>query len=184
MDHANHAGHAGHTMTTTTLAAAAAATTTAMSSMGSHGHHHGHGGGGGCKISMLWNWDAVGTCFISSTWHVTSSAVFAGSCIGVVLLVMVLELLRRSVKEYDRSLLRRHAARQLEAGAAPAASPGTKPGCDLGAAPTTTASAYRPAILEQAVRALLHMAQFAVAYFVMLWVLCTTPCDTRDPRIV
>ncbi|KAF3359018.1 hypothetical protein VdG1_02580 [Verticillium dahliae VDG1] len=57
---------------------------------------------GGCKISMLWNWQTIDSCFISESWHVTSTGMFAGSCIGV------------------------------------------------------------------AVRALLHLLQFAVAYFVML----------------
>lgn len=33
---------------------------------------------------------------------------FAGSCIGVLLLVMTLEFLRRLGKEYDRYILRQH----------------------------------------------------------------------------
>ncbi|KAL8381802.1 hypothetical protein RB595_005863 [Gaeumannomyces hyphopodioides] len=59
---------------------------------------------------MLWNWDTVDACFISSTWQITSTAMFAGSCVGVVLLTVFLEALRRAVKEYDRLLTRRHAA--------------------------------------------------------------------------
>ncbi|KAK4216532.1 Ctr copper transporter family-domain-containing protein [Rhypophila decipiens] len=112
------------------------------------------GKGPACKISMLWNWNTIDTCFLSSTWHVRSSAMFAGSCIGVVLLVMSLEFLRRSVKEYDRFLLRKYTDRQ-------AALSGTPPAnCAM--------PGYRPTILEQGIRALLHMIQFAVAYFVML----------------
>jgi len=133
---------------------------------------------------MLWNWYTVDTCFIAETWHNTSRGMFAGSCIGVILLVMTLELLRRSVKEYDRYLIRRHTTRSA---AAPAAVPASGEGSEAGsshpdskAAFTTggaaaarivaagTVGGYRPTIFEQAIRALLHMLQFAVAYFVML----------------
>ncbi|EJT78561.1 hypothetical protein GGTG_03661 [Gaeumannomyces tritici R3-111a-1] len=76
-----------------------------------------HGGSNGCKISMLWNWNTVDVCFISSTWQITSTAMFAGSCVGVVLLTVFLEALRRAVKEYDRFLARRHTAAAAAAAA-------------------------------------------------------------------
>ena len=60
------------------------------------------------ETQMLWNWNTVDACFISSTWKITSAGMFAGSCIGVILLVMFLELLRRCVKEFDRYLLRKN----------------------------------------------------------------------------
>ncbi|KAI6360461.1 hypothetical protein MCOR25_006747 [Pyricularia grisea] len=97
-----------------------------------------------CKISMLWNWHTIDACFISTDWRITSTATFAGSCIGVILLVVCLEALRRSVKEFDRLLARRHAA-----------SP-------------DAARPFRPSALQQGVRAALHTAQFAMAYFIML----------------
>lgn len=162
---------------------------------------------------------------------------FAGSCIGVVLLVLCLEFLRRVGREYDAFILRRARLRRtylsesalaasvqpdsnnknyqsidtIEDGgskttdcdcsrnipaspaeddpiapapvpsehssttqknpttsntakAEPSHTPVTKPACaDLAAfAP------YRPSPVEQIVRALLHMLQFAVAYFIML----------------
>lgn len=55
---------------------------------------------------MLWNWYTVDACFLSSTWHVKSKAQFAGSVIGVCLLVMAIEGVRRLGREYDRRLLR------------------------------------------------------------------------------
>jgi copper transporter 1 len=112
---------------------------------------------------MLWNWYTIDSCFIASTWRITSPGMMAGSCIGVILLTMSLEFLRRSVKEYDRFLLRQHAARV--AASAGTSSP-TKAGSDNGLVPAP--AGYRPKIWEQAIRALLHMTQFAVAYFVML----------------
>ncbi|KAK7963393.1 Ctr copper transporter family-domain-containing protein [Apiospora saccharicola] len=118
---------------------------------------------------MLWNWNTVDTCFISSTWHITSSGMFAGSCIGVVLLVMSLELLRRAVKEYDRFLVRQHGARgQAAAVNAKTLSSGPDSGPARGPSAADTSLQFRPTVLQQAVRALLHTLQFAVAYFVML----------------
>ncbi|KAK7750436.1 Copper Transporter integral membrane protein that functions in high affinity copper transport [Diatrype stigma] len=124
---------------------------------------------------MLWNWNTVDACFLSSTWQIRSAGMFAGSCIGVILLTMSLEFLRRLVKEYDRYLVRKHADVK-----SPPASSGNDEGDDTGKSPsastTTTVAArcaprpkgFRPSVLEQAVRALLHMVQFAVAYFIML----------------
>ncbi|KFA63341.1 hypothetical protein S40285_01811 [Stachybotrys chlorohalonatus IBT 40285] len=159
MDHGMHA-------TSTSGAPAAATSSAGGEDMG------GHGMGNGCQISMLWNWNTIDSCFISETWRVRSTGMFAGSCIGVVLLVMSLELLRRSVKEYDRYLIRKHLERRLVASpTAVASTPSRKDSGDGAVAPITTlssASGYRPNIFEQAIRALLHMLQFAVAYFVML----------------
>lgn len=117
---------------------------------------------------MLWNWNTIDSCFLASSWKITSNGVFAGSCIGVVLLVISLEMLRRAVKEYDRFLINKH----LASCAAGTDAPSPKSASDNGSpAPACTAAAskgYRPTIFEQGIRALLHMVQFAVAYFIML----------------
>lgn len=119
---------------------------------------------------MLWNWNTVDSCFIARSWHVTSKGMFAGSCIGVVLLGMCLELLRRSVKEYDRYLIRQHKAYFLASttSAVPAASKASGEGSDSGAPACVAIPAFRPNVFQQAIRAFLHMVQFAVAYFLML----------------
>src|ERR1700679_2420036 len=92
---------------TGTMAMPAAATTSsANSSMGDMS-----GMGDSCKINMLWNWYTIDACFLSSSWHITSHGMLAGSCIGVICLVLLLEFLRRSVKEYDRFLVRQHIAK-------------------------------------------------------------------------
>lgn len=109
---------------------------------------------------------------------------FAGSCIGVLLLVMLLEFLRRMVKEYDALLVRKHstnnnssyagdAGRAQQAASESAESKGHGVNVHpVGAAPS---GRFRPTVLEQAVRALLHMCQFAVAYFVMLYAISSPP---------
>jgi copper transporter 1 len=177
MDH----DHGAMAMTTTTAAVGAAAT--GMSHGGGGG---GMGGGSGCKISvsqsdphclgnadhpqMLWNWNTIDSCFLASSWKITSTSVFAGSCIGVVLLVISLEMLRRAVKEFDRYLINKHIKSQVTSVTPSGGSP-KKVSEDGSPPPTciTVAGGYRPTILEQAIRALLHMLQFAVAYFVMLY---------------
>ena len=60
---------------------------------------------------MLWNWYTVDACFISSTWRVTSAGMFAGSCIGVICLVILLEFLRRVQREYDQLIQRSRSRR-------------------------------------------------------------------------
>ncbi|KAI1632363.1 Ctr copper transporter [Biscogniauxia mediterranea] len=125
---------------------------------------------------MLWNWNTIDACFLSSSWHVTSSGMFAGSCIGVVLLTMSLECLRRAGKEYDRHLARKHGAAAMppaRGSSTPLIETETPTKSD---ASTSTAihqlvnqiRGFRPTVLEQAIRAFLHMAQFAVAYIIML----------------
>ncbi|CRL17146.1 Ctr copper transporter [Penicillium camemberti] len=97
----------GMTMATaTSTASAATASSTAMDMSGMDM-------GGSCKISMLWNWYTVDACFLAESWHVKSRGMFAGSCIGVICLVLSLELLRRLGREYDSFIVRRARLRRL-----------------------------------------------------------------------
>ncbi|KAI0881581.1 Ctr copper transporter family-domain-containing protein [Annulohypoxylon maeteangense] len=162
-------------MPTSTATAAPAATSMTMGGMGGMGGMDmGNGGGHMCKISMLWNWNTVDACFLSTSWHIKSSGMFAGSCIGVILLAITLEGLRRSVKEYDRYLIRKNISGGLVA-VTRAESPKIDPPTTAASAPVSSvtpsaacAASYRPKVWEQAIRALLHTAQFIVAYFLML----------------
>ena len=134
---------------------------------------------------MLWNWYTIDACFISSTWQVTSRGMFAGSCIGIVFLVISLEFLRRLQREYDQYIAhqRSHPRYQQlqpssgtgkgdnESGSARSA--GKEPNVLIRAAPAMTTSMLRcpgiqPSALQQLVRAGIHMLQFGVAYFIML----------------
>jgi copper transporter 1 len=84
---------------------------------------------------------------------------------------MTLEALRRAAKEYDAYIIRQHAARN-PAPSSPAASEDGNP--KTGTAVRTSGFAplaqnsFTPGVGQQAIRALLHMLQFAVAYFIML----------------
>jgi copper transporter 1 len=90
----------------------------------------------------------------------------------VIVLVIVLEFLRRAGKEYDRYIVGRH-RKTLSPTVSSSASSAEEINSANKNTTTTVASQvadsrFRPSILQQAVRALLHMLQFAVAYFVML----------------
>lgn len=97
---------------------------------------------------------------------------FAGSCIGVIFLVVCLEFLPRLGKEYDRYILRQYqrSYAPISVNSSPAPE---QQACSSKAAGSKGASGmvvptFRPHILQQVVRATLHMLQFAVAYFIML----------------
>ncbi|KIX02033.1 uncharacterized protein Z518_07972 [Rhinocladiella mackenziei CBS 650.93] len=162
-------------MTPTTSMSSAMASSTAMSGMSM--------GGASCKISMTWNWYTVGACFISKSWQVTSSGMFAGSCIGVICLVISLEFLRRVQREYDSwirrqdmkaadSYARRHAPNGIPSSSEQERSHSKQPivGWALnGMTALPTPHINRGTLFQrQFVRALIHMVQFGVAYFIML----------------
>ncbi|KAI9053682.1 hypothetical protein LZ554_002636 [Drepanopeziza brunnea f. sp. 'monogermtubi'] len=150
----------------TPVASAAAASSSAAMDMGMGGMDHGGMDMGGCITNMLWNWNVIDSCFISSSWRITSKGMFAGSCIGVILLVMSVEFLRRLCKEYDRYLLRQHQRTQ-----AVVVSTEQSKAADGTCAPAVRSLGpvpFRPNLVQQMVRATLHMCSFAAAYFVML----------------
>ncbi|KAI0853532.1 Ctr-domain-containing protein [Daldinia vernicosa] len=128
---------------------------------------------GECKISMLWNWDTIDTCFLSESWHVKSRGGFAGLCIGVALLVILLEFLRRASRIYDQHLIRQH-IKTTSALAATTVnnSSDTANGALIAKEGTTAAlvraTPFRPKLWQQAIRALLHTLHFALAYWIML----------------
>ncbi|KAF2102903.1 Ctr-domain-containing protein [Rhizodiscina lignyota] len=167
-----------------TVTAASAAATSSASSMGGMdmGGMDMSTGSHACKISMLWNWYTVDSCFLASSWHNTSHGMFAGSCIGVICLVLTLEFLRRLGKEYDRFLVRQSLQQRAVVNSGATSENGSGAGLQQGDGKADAAmvksrmcvggaavsAQFRPNVLQQGVRALLHMLQFAVAYFIML----------------
>jgi solute carrier family 31 (copper transporter), member 1 len=118
---------------------------------------------------MLWNWDTIDACFLTESWHIENDAMFAATCIGVILLVVLVEFFRRLGKEYE-SFLTRQARRQ--AAAYRVVSPSSR-AC-LGAPSEEALESYqqtvtvRVTMVQQAIRALIHAVTFAGAYITML----------------
>ena len=106
---------------------------------------------------------------------------FAGSCIGVICLVVALEFLRRLGREYDKHLKRRFTygrlprqANQDDSSSETQPSASGKTGVNnvdrerFNTGPHERRRAFSPSVLQQAARAAIHMVQFGVAYFIML----------------
>lgn len=60
-----------------------------------------------CSMNMLGNWQTINTCVLTSSWHIRTEAQFAGTCIGVFLIVFLIETVRRWSREFDRWILER-----------------------------------------------------------------------------
>ncbi|TID13112.1 ctr copper transporter family protein [Venturia nashicola] len=155
-------------VTTTSTAASATSTGMVMDHSGMDHSSMSMGGAKACKISMTWNWFTIDSC--------------------VVLMVILLEALRRSSKEYDALILREHMSKsqQSQSNTSVVTNDGTeteptnnnssdreKKGSTAAllrrfSQPNATAASFRPNLLQQGIRAFLHMLQFALAYFIML----------------
>lgn len=115
-----------------------------------------------CTHAMTWNWNTIGTCFLAESWQIQNEGTFAASCIGVFLLVICLEFLRRLGKEYDSFILRQfqqHLAAQVRASKlddSEAPTPGPQ---------TVT---FRATPLQQLIRSIIHAVAFGIAYILML----------------
>jgi copper transporter 1 len=127
---------------------------------------------------MLWNWYTIDACFLSSSWHITNNGMFAATCIGVMLLVVLLEFLRRIGKEYDALILRqfqRHVAAQfaissskVETEPVSCCAPPEEPEI---AKPGPRTVTFRATPLQQLIRSVIHAVTFGLAYIVMLLVM-------------
>ena len=52
------------------------------------------------------NWNVIGSCFLTSSWQVKTTAQFGGTCVGVFLIVVLIESVRRWGREWDRFIVR------------------------------------------------------------------------------
>ncbi|KAL6856821.1 Ctr domain-containing protein [Trichoderma novae-zelandiae] len=121
----------------------------------------GDGDSKSCKISMLWNWYTVDACFLSSSLQIRNRGMFAASCIGIILLVVSVEFMRRIGQEYDDSIVRQW-HRQV-AVASDRAVRGPR-----GSTTYSEEFMFRATPLQQLIRALIHAATFGAAYVIML----------------
>lgn len=102
---------------------------------------------------------------------------FGGSCIGVICLVISLEFLRRAQREFDGYVARRQqrtmpAARTQDDSTLYSSEHSSKQAVSNATSAQEPVAQRSLSMLEllpaQIVRSLLHMIQFAVAYFIML----------------
>ncbi|KAI1114299.1 ctr copper transporter [Nemania sp. NC0429] len=129
---------------------------------------HGGGmdmGGEGCSTKMLWNWDTIDACFLAESWHIKSEGMMAATCIGLFLLTIVLEAIRRAGKEYDRFILGQF-QRQIDA-QAPVSKMEDNCGSD-GPQTSHQAVIFRATPMQQLIRSVIHAVAFGIAYILML----------------
>ena len=97
---------------------------------------------------------------------------FAGSCIGVICLVISLFALRRFHRMYDASIVRSRAHRESASISSVESSPPQEEKEGKSAADPSSSlmnrHVIRPSIVQQLIRAFMYTVEFAVAYFVML----------------
>lgn len=131
-----------------------------------------------CNMEMLWNWNTINSCFLAKSWHIKSNGGFAASCVGVVFLTMLIELVRRMQREYDRFIiarwrLRKEAGEEFYSDNNNFVSALKTKLFGNGSRLTKLShqrhlAGYVPSWTEQAVRSLFYILQFAGAYFIML----------------
>lgn len=176
-------------MAMSTMSMAASATSSSSSSMsGMSGMSSSSSSSSSCSISMLWNWNTIDSCFLARSWHVTSHGMFAGGCIGILCLAMAVEFVRRAQREYERKIVQDFNAKRAQEGI-PVQCPNSE-NCPSGSGSETSpieksnmsniktgfpalfsrrsGSGFRPTALQQLIRALFYLFQFAGAYFIML----------------
>jgi copper transporter 1 len=108
------------------------------------------------EAQMLFNFNTIDACFLSTGWQIKNNGMFAATCIGTILLVVLVEFCRRIGREYDNFLTRqfhRQAAHGIFA---------KKWG------ESRTAITFRATPLQQLTRAVIHAVTFAGAYITML----------------
>lgn len=84
-----------------------------MGSMGGSNSSNSTHSANQCKISMLWNWYTIDTCFIARSWRCDTKGKFAGSCIGCFALVVAAQWLNRVSRQFDIELVKRHKMKYL-----------------------------------------------------------------------
>ncbi len=122
---------------------------------------------------MLSPFTDIDAGFLTETWHIENNGTFAASCIGVVLLVVCLEAMRRLSREFERRVLqgwRNQAQAQVVDGSG-IQKDDHSPLNGRGKPSMTRAVMFRASPLQQLVRAIFHAAILGLAYAVMLLVM-------------
>lgn len=128
-----------------------------------------------CKMDMYWNWYTLNACFISEQWQITSKGMFGGTCVGVVLLVMTVELLRRLQREYDRLIIRKCKDRiKNQSNSEVSSLSHNEKGFavqTIGFEAAGGAFNFKPTLFQQFIRSLFYMVQLGAGYIIMLLVM-------------
>ncbi|KAI0490297.1 ctr copper transporter [Xylaria cf. heliscus] len=131
----------------------------------SHGSSDMDMDGDSCSTHMLWNWNTIGACFFAESWKIKTEGMMAATCIGVFLLAIMLEFVRRIGKEYDHLILRQF-QQHVDSQAALARSKDNC--CSDGPRLDSQTVMFRASPIQQAIRSFIHAVAFGIAYILML----------------
>jgi copper transporter 1 len=106
-------------------------------------------------IQMLFNFNTIDACFLSTGWQIKNNGMFAATCIGTILLVVLVEFCRRIGREYDNFLTRQFQRQAAHGTLAKTWS-------------SRRAITFRATPLQQLTRSVIHAVTFAGAYITML----------------
>ncbi|KAH8168243.1 hypothetical protein CIB48_g66 [Xylaria polymorpha] len=121
--------------------------------------------GDSCSTHMLWNWNTIGACFFAESWQIKTQGMMAATCIGVFLLAIMLEFVRRLGKEYDQFVVRQF-QQHVDSRAAMARSKDDC--CAEGPQMNGQTLMFRATPIQQAIRSFIHAVAFGIAYILML----------------
>ncbi|KAI0403995.1 ctr copper transporter [Xylaria palmicola] len=116
-------------------------------------------------FQMLWNWNTIGSCFFAESWKIKTEGMMAATCIGVFLLAIMLEFVRRVGKEYDGFILRQF---QQHADAQAAMARLEDDCCSAGLRAGSETAIFRATPMQQLIRSFIHAVAFGIAYILML----------------
>ncbi|KAI0117836.1 ctr copper transporter [Nemania sp. FL0031] len=118
-----------------------------------------------CSTHMLWNWETTGSCFLAESWQIQNEGMMAATCIGVFLLAIMLEFVRRVGKEYDQYILRQFTQ---HANSRAAMSRLEDDCCSDGPQSGSQTVTFRATPIQQLIRSVIHAVAFGIAYILML----------------
>ncbi|EPY52978.1 copper transporter complex subunit Ctr5 [Schizosaccharomyces cryophilus OY26] len=124
-----------------------------MSGMG--GMDMGHSSSHSCKMSMLWNWHTIDSCFLSESWHAYTGNKFAGSLIGIIFFAIAIEAFKRIQRLFDAYVVQHSNGKTLQ-GPMRLFFPSGTPHVN---------------VFQQFIRALLQMCYYGAATILMLIVM-------------
>ncbi|KAJ5946971.1 hypothetical protein N7454_003810 [Penicillium verhagenii] len=105
---------------------------------------------------MMFNFYTINACFLSTGWKIENHGMSAATCIGVVLLVVLVDFCRRVGHEYDNFLTRQFQRQALNGSFAKTSTR------------HDSAITYRVTPLQQLTRAIIHAVTFAGGNMIML----------------
>lgn len=134
---------------------------------------------------MLWNWTVLDACFLTESWQTRTRAQFAGTVIGVFLMVVAIQGVHKVGREYDRRLVDVRLARaallkarseqlgdspklDIEANQACEVQPNTLAKSSSSTLAAPIAVKVVPTWSEQTLRGLIHGVAFTGSFLTML----------------